>query len=62
VEAERKEREAEEEAIIARLEEVYTVAHGACLQTRKTRERSEGLLVELLEKVIEKVRLEFCDI
>ena len=54
-------RETEEQTLINKLEETYHSVHNNILTIRRGREKSEKMLVDLLERVIEKVKNELAN-
>ncbi len=51
-------RKSEEEILVARLEKVYETVGKEMREIRKERERREGEMIGLLEKVVDRVRAE----
>jgi hypothetical protein len=61
IDDEKADRETEEESLLKKLEDTYLNVHNSIISIRKSREKSEKMLVDLLERVIEKVKNELAN-
>jgi uncharacterized membrane-anchored protein len=61
IDDEKADRETEEESLLKKLEDTYLNVHNSIISIRKSREKCEKMLVDLLERVIEKVKNELAN-